>query len=672
MRLRHFISTTILSIFASFSATAQINTDQMLQTGCNALYFEDYIVAIQYFNQVIAAKPHLARPYFFRGWAKMNLDDLNGAEEDVSKAIERNPFISDAYELRGAARLNLGKYELAIADYDHALTLLPGNKLLIYNKALAQEALKDYDSALESFNGLIEKYPSFDGAYIGRSKILLEKKDTAAALADASKAIELNPKSAANAYIIRANIRMSHNSDLVGAEEDLSHVIKLMPKEPGLYINRAFIRYQRDDYSGAMSDFDIAISLDPMNQIALFNRSMLRMEVRDFNNAISDLDAILSMNPDDLRALYNRAMVLAELQNYRGALRDINRLITVFPDLSAAYFIRYDIKRRMGDRTAQSDLDKSIALGKKRIRKLGNNPSMVEVLSDVKNEPLETDTESQEYVAKQFTQLLTSSSTTPELKQQFNNSNIRGRIQDREISIEPEPIFVVTYYSSPTELKPSADYLREIDQVNRTHALSYVLQLTNREYFLTDSVEIDRHIQSIDYYNSYLATHNPRAIDYFGRGMNQLTLHNYEAAASDFERALQLSPDFALAAFMKGVALYRNLMSGSRLNSNDNRIRMARLTEITECFETALRLSPSMAPALFNIGCMKLATSDYQGAMEAFSKAIELQPQFGEAYFNRGYAKLHLGDRTGGTQDLSKAGQLGVASSYSLLKRMSK
>ena len=46
--------------------------------GKNALYFEDYVLSIQYFNQVIGAKPYLAEPYFYRGLAKMNLDDYQG------------------------------------------------------------------------------------------------------------------------------------------------------------------------------------------------------------------------------------------------------------------------------------------------------------------------------------------------------------------------------------------------------------------------------------------------------------------------------------------------------------------------------------------------------------------------------------------------------------------
>ena len=54
----------------------------------NALYFEDYVLSIQYFNQVINAQPYLYEPYFFRGLAKINLDDYQGAESACDAAIQ--------------------------------------------------------------------------------------------------------------------------------------------------------------------------------------------------------------------------------------------------------------------------------------------------------------------------------------------------------------------------------------------------------------------------------------------------------------------------------------------------------------------------------------------------------------------------------------------------------
>ena len=59
---------------------AQINTERVMTIARNALYFEDYVLSIQYFNQVINAKPYLYEPYFFRALAKINLDDFQGAE----------------------------------------------------------------------------------------------------------------------------------------------------------------------------------------------------------------------------------------------------------------------------------------------------------------------------------------------------------------------------------------------------------------------------------------------------------------------------------------------------------------------------------------------------------------------------------------------------------------
>ena len=117
-------------------AGAQINTEQVLNIGRNALYFEDYVLSIQYFNQVIKAKPYLAEPYFYRAVAKINLDDYQGAEQDCYKALEINPFIVDAYQVLGIARQTLNKYREAVSDYDKGLKYLPEEKVFLINKAI--------------------------------------------------------------------------------------------------------------------------------------------------------------------------------------------------------------------------------------------------------------------------------------------------------------------------------------------------------------------------------------------------------------------------------------------------------------------------------------------------------------------------------------------------------
>ena len=53
---------TALLLLLTIGVNAQMNTDRLLAIGRNALYFEDYVLSIQYFNQVIKIKPFLAEP----------------------------------------------------------------------------------------------------------------------------------------------------------------------------------------------------------------------------------------------------------------------------------------------------------------------------------------------------------------------------------------------------------------------------------------------------------------------------------------------------------------------------------------------------------------------------------------------------------------------------------
>ena len=98
-----------LLFFWPLVVCAQYNIDRLVMIGRSALYYEDYVLSIQYFNQAISAKPYLYEPWYFRGIAKFYLDDYRGAESDCTEAIERNPYVVGLYELRGLCRINQKK-----------------------------------------------------------------------------------------------------------------------------------------------------------------------------------------------------------------------------------------------------------------------------------------------------------------------------------------------------------------------------------------------------------------------------------------------------------------------------------------------------------------------------------------------------------------------------------
>ena len=164
----------ILQIF-TISLFAQINTDRVLAIGRNALYFEDYVLSIQYFNQVIKSKPWLAEPYFYRAVAKINLDDFKGAEEDCTLCLQRNPFLTQAYYARGIARQSQEKYDEAIDDYQKGLEFKPEDRQMLVNMAVAfiQKNKLDYILAVKVVDSVEEAIAHIAAHSTGHSEAIL-------------------------------------------------------------------------------------------------------------------------------------------------------------------------------------------------------------------------------------------------------------------------------------------------------------------------------------------------------------------------------------------------------------------------------------------------------------------------------------------------------------------
>ncbi|MCC8037384.1 MAG: tetratricopeptide repeat protein [Bacteroidales bacterium] len=655
----------ILAMAVGPVTRAQVNTDQVIRIGQNAMYFEDYLVAIQYFNLAIASRPDYAQPYFYRAIAKINLDDYQGAEADASTAIRNNPFIAGAYEVRGVSRQNMGNLKGAVEDYDHALRLLPRNRNLMFNRSLALQDMGDTVAARQSFNELLEAHPGYDSGYLGRARLYLEEGDTLAAIADINKSLEIN-SSQCNAYILRADIAINRDKDLPTALADMDQAIKLQPRNAGLYINRAFLRYRTDDFFGAAADYDYALLLDPLNDVALFNRGLLRAEVRDNDRAIKDFTQVLSLRPDDPRALYNRALLYRETGQMDRAMADINRVIELQPELPGAMYMRYEIHRDMGQlRQAERDYYQAVAMSKKL-----SGMSQEEIDKAVAAHATPEDEAKVKETAARFSSLLTLDHTDEPLERDFNEKGLRGQVQDRTVGVELEPMFSLCYYFSPTELKPSTYSVKEIDRVNATRMLPQILMISNASPTLSDQSLISQHfnqLKEIQKHNE--ETTSPRAIDLFAQAMEQITLRDYVGAETSLTRAIEITPDFALAWFQRGVVRAMIPSTLAESSSIDNQ-RQLYIRQALSDFDEAAGLAPTLAFAPYNKGVIYAQMGDYTSALKSFTDAIAIDPTLGEAWYNRGYAYLKLGNREAGMADISQAGELGIVPSYYLLKRM--
>ena len=160
----------LLGCCVSIIASAQLNTDRITAIGRNALYFDDYVLSIQYFNQVIKLKPYLSEPYLLRAIAKIQLGDYTGAEMDCNAAINRNPFQPGAYYTRGFIYRQTDQLEKAHQDFNEALIFAPENRTYIAMRADVLAQLEQYDLALQDINHLLHRDPQSAALHYEKGK----------------------------------------------------------------------------------------------------------------------------------------------------------------------------------------------------------------------------------------------------------------------------------------------------------------------------------------------------------------------------------------------------------------------------------------------------------------------------------------------------------------------
>lgn len=187
-----YIIMCLLCCLSTIQVVGQINTERVMNIGRNALHFEDYVLSIQYFNQIIKLKPYWADPYYYRAVAKLNLDDLQGADEDATACIERNPYFNNVFYLRGFVRHSMGEYERAVADYKQGLRYNPNERNLLYSMAMAYAQSENYVAADSTYSELLSHHPQYVAGYITRGQFNIMRGDTLAARADIDKAILLD------------------------------------------------------------------------------------------------------------------------------------------------------------------------------------------------------------------------------------------------------------------------------------------------------------------------------------------------------------------------------------------------------------------------------------------------------------------------------------------------
>ena len=274
------------------------------------------------------------------------------------------------------------------------------------------------------------------------------------------------------------------------------------------------------------------------------------------------------------------------------------------------------------------------------------------------------------------------SGDTDDKLRQENKETIRGRVQDRDIAIDLEPAFSLSFFNADTLLPNAPYYSPSVVKFNAAGISDLKMVVTNRDVAADDvSARVFTMIAGV---NQRLEADPWDASLYILRGTLYSVVMNYNSAITDLSAAILKDPGNVVALFNRAATRYKMVetirdMDYEAAAPFDGALDAARniRQEVTfldydlvmQDLQKVAELEPENEFAYFNMSLVFCQRKEFEQALQLLDKAIGIYDQFAEAYFNRGIIKLYLGKEEEGVADLSRAGELGMFKAYNVIKR---
>ena len=634
-------------ILASNLAFSQLNINHYIRVGETRIQIGNYVGAIENFNIVIKFKPHLPEPYYFRGLAKHQLEDFRGAIRDYNRAIEIKPYYPDAFMHRGLAFLELKDFTKAISDYNKAIELNPNDANIYNNRGIAKISMKDIEGAI----------------------------------ADYDKALQINPK-LTNSLINRSNARLINN-DIKGAIKDLNQAIIIRPHFANAYLLRGMARLELNDYASALRDFDQTIKLDPKNAYAFTNRGIVKQKLEDHRGAINDYNLALQIDPTIANAYMNRGMA-REILKMSGSESDYAIAAKLDPkftfnakEVDSSGLAQANQKTNQPPQQNQPQAPNSQGTSAQASTVPNNNSTDNQQDTTQTNEQKKETPEERE--RRRYKLALADAHNTIGSRDETVDD---GRIQNKNIVIDLQPIFILSSYDKYSgDFERTQYYNLELETINNFNNYDPVVTISNipvdhlREVFRNN----------ILFFNEKIKINSRESQNYLSRGIFFSLIDDYANAMNDLQKAIELNNRNALAYFSRANCELKMIDLIDQLKQNSDAITVplknnpsqpgnnietvTNYKDVLADYSTCLALNPNFAFAYFNQAYVMCKMRDYEGSLSYLNKALEIESDFAEAYFNRGLTKIYLDDVEGGAMDLRKAGELGIQDAYNIIKR---
>lgn len=145
-----FFLTVLLSAI-TYQSIAQ-GAQTYYKMGLFKYNIRDFDNALIDFDNVVEISPNFEQVYQNRGLLKYRLEDYHGAIEDFSNAIDFVPSDLTSYFFRAMSKIELLDYAGALADFETILVFSPENTLAYTNVGYVYYLKEEHQLAIDNFD----------------------------------------------------------------------------------------------------------------------------------------------------------------------------------------------------------------------------------------------------------------------------------------------------------------------------------------------------------------------------------------------------------------------------------------------------------------------------------------------------------------------------------------
>jgi len=260
----------------------------------------------------------------------------------------------------GIALNDLDRPEEALATFEMALSICPGNEEIGRERAATLYRLERFQESVDAYKTLLKSHPDQNGIRVALASAYQAAGDNDRALAGYTEVTRRDPTSMI-AWWNRAEI-LAATGKTKEALKSYDRAVLLDPANAELVAGRGLTRYDAGDTGQALADLNAAIKIDPKSAMALAYRGHVLSGEGQHEKAISDYDASIAIDPANAFALVSRAESQFELGKNDRALRDLAEAIKIAPQ-SGLYRFQGQIYATLGDHISATEaFDQAIKL----------------------------------------------------------------------------------------------------------------------------------------------------------------------------------------------------------------------------------------------------------------------------------------------------------------------